>query len=96
MPIDTKNHGILINDDGWLMGEGLPPLTADDLNQRLVSTYANTPVGTLCWCIGGHEVYTYETNIGDRFGAGHTSFENPSHERTTQNLQARSNHVAVR
>lgn len=39
------------------MGEAWPPLSVEDLQERMVATYQGTPTGALCWCVGNREVY---------------------------------------
>ena len=75
MPGPAKNRPLLVNDDGWLISEAQPPLTARDLKERMVDTYRETPLGALLWCVGNREVYKFETRVGEMFGAGYDTFE---------------------
>ncbi len=61
---------LLVNDDGWIISEAQPPLSARDLKEKMVDTYRGTPLGALLWCIGDREVYQYETRVGEMSGAG--------------------------
>ena len=70
MTKDLRPRRMLVNDDGWLLGECGPPLTPEDLRDRMVATYESTPVDTLLWSVGGNEVYQYETEVGDINGEG--------------------------
>ena len=79
---------ILMNDDGWIMSETETPLTVHDLKEKMVATYERTCVDALLWCIGDHEVYDYETEVGERFGDGCPRFDNPKHQQRRENLQS--------
>ncbi len=73
MPVPAARP-LLVNDDGWIISEAQPPLTARDLKERMVDTYRGTP-GALLWCIGNREVYHFETRAGEMFGAGYDTLE---------------------
>ena len=75
MTADKKQRRILCNDDGWIMGEAWPPLTVNDLRERMVSTYEGSGVDALFWCVGNREVYKYETTVGERFGDGYDDLD---------------------
>ena len=75
MAIPATHRPILVNDDGWIISEAQPPLTARDLKEKMVDTYGGTPVGALLWCLGNREVYDFETRVGEMFGAGYDSLE---------------------
>ena len=77
MAMDRNRRRVLVNDDGWIMGQAEPPLTADDLRRKMVATYEGTPVGVLLWSVGGHEVYEYETDVGERFGEVWEGLDDP-------------------
>ena len=87
MTASEKMRRILINDDGWIMSEAEPPLTVNDLKERMVDTYEGAPVGALLWCIGNREVYSYETQVGEVFGQGHEVLEDPAHRRYAENVR---------
>lgn len=61
---------VIANDDGWLMGSGPQPLTPEAIDRQMTSTWAGSPVDTVCWCVGNSEVYDYETRVGERLGDG--------------------------
>lgn len=62
-----KTHPpVIFTDDGWLLSS-TPPVTAEDLRQKVVGSYAGTR-GALWWSTGDHEVYHFETEVGERFG----------------------------
>ena len=75
MAIPATHRPILVNDDGWIISEAQPPLTARDLKEKMVDTYGGTPLGALLWCLGNREVYDFETRVGEMFGAGYDSLE---------------------
>jgi hypothetical protein len=83
----AKTRRILINDDGWIRREAEPPLTVNDLKERMVDTYQGSPVGALFWSIGGREVYSYETKVGEMFGEGFETFEEPDDRRNAENIR---------
>jgi len=57
---------VIFTDDGWIMGME-PPVTAQDLREKVVGSYAGTQ-GALGWSIGDHEVYHCEMESGERYG----------------------------
>ena len=59
---------VIFTDDGWILSAADPPLTVDDLRAKVVDSHA-WPGGALWWSIGDHEVYHYETEIGEMLGA---------------------------
>jgi hypothetical protein len=78
---------ILVNDDGWIMGSEVSPLTPEYFREQMVGTYRDTPIQALLWSIGGHETYHIETEVGDVFGVGDDRARNPRQENTYQNIQ---------
>ena len=84
---DRSERRILINDDGWIIGEE-PPVNVPDLQEKVVGTYEGTPVGVLLWSVGGHETYEFETDVGVRFGEGYDHFDNPRHAHMKRNLRS--------
>ena len=87
MTNSAKTRRILINDDGWIMSEAEPPLTADDLRKRMVDTYQGSPVGALLWCVGNREVYSYETKAGEMFGQDFEVLENATDRKHAENVK---------
>ncbi len=65
---------IIFTDDGWILSATEPPVTAADLKTKVVEGYADTG-GAFWWSLGDHEVYQYETERGEIFGQGRTSFD---------------------
>ena len=68
------HRSILVNDDGWIISEAQPPLTARDLKEKMVDTYRGTPLGALLWCVGNREVYHFETRVGRCSAPGTTAW----------------------
>ncbi len=65
---------IIFTDDGWILSATEPPVTAADLQTKVVDGYAGNG-GAFWWSLGDHEVYQYETERGEIFGQGRTSFD---------------------
>ncbi len=63
MSPDTAYPPIICTDDGWLLQAAEPPLSIEELKEKMVAAYAGTPAA-LWWSIGDHEIYHYETQIG--------------------------------
>ena len=72
--VKTKQVEIFVNDDGEIINQKEHLLKLSDLKNKMIDTYQDTPLTTLLWSVGGHEVYDYETEIGERIGDG---YENP-------------------
>ena len=72
--VKTKQAEIFVNDDGEIINQKEHLLKLSDLKNKMIDTYQDTPLTTLLWSVGGHEVYDYETEIGERIGNG---YENP-------------------
>ena len=68
--MNTSPHTprVLCNDDAWILGTCRPPITIDDLRDKMVGPYQGSAIDTFLWSVGGHEVFDYETEIGERFG----------------------------
>ncbi len=86
MTTAQKQWRVLSNDDGWIMGAYGPPLTPDDMRAKMIAPYAGSPVDVFLWSIGGHEVYDYETEVGERFGAGYQALD-AEQQRKSENLR---------
>lgn len=83
---------ILTNDDGWILSSYGPPISIEDLRDKMVAPHADSPIDTFLWSVGGREVYSYETQIGERFGQDVDSFENPADEIRARNLRHLCSH----
>ena len=76
---------IFSNDDGWILGAYDSPLLPERLWDCMIAPQVDTPINTFLWSIGGHEVYDFETEIGERFGAAWPLTE-PNDIRRANNL----------
>ena len=54
----------------------------------MVATYAQSPVDVFLWSVGGHEVFTYETDVGERYGEVPKPFVDPIGNQTARNFEA--------
>ena len=97
MSRDNAFPPVIFTDDGWIMATP-PPVTAQDLRDKIVGSYAGTG-GALGWSIGDHEVYQCEVESGERFGDAVAGLDGSLHsfvhsatpgaeERIAENLQA--------
>ncbi|MYE88298.1 hypothetical protein F4X33_04800 [Candidatus Poribacteria bacterium] len=86
MTASQRHWRILSNDDGWIMGTYGPPLLPDDMRNKMIAPYAGSPVDVFLWSIGGHEVYDYETEVGERFGDGYDDLD-ADQQRKAENLR---------
>jgi hypothetical protein len=67
MTAKIKNPPIICTDDGWLLS-ATPPLTLEEMKEKMIDAYAGTPAA-LWWSTGDHEIYQFETEIGELVGA---------------------------
>ncbi len=61
-----KAPPIIFTDDGWIFTSE-ETVTLSSLKEKIVDGYADT-AGALWWSTGDHEVYQYETKVGEIFG----------------------------
>ncbi len=66
MPRSGKVRRIYDNDDAWIMAETKPPLTPDIMWWNMIQPHEGSPVDGWLYSVGGHDVYDYETDIGER------------------------------
>ena len=66
MPRSGKVRRVYDNDDAWIMAETDPPLTPDIMWSDMIEPHEESPVDGWLYSIGGHDVYDYETSIGER------------------------------
>ena len=98
MTASQKQWRVLSNDDGWIMGTYGPPLTPDDMRDKMIAPYAGSPVDVFLWSIGGHEVYDYETEVGERFGDDYDNLDaaqRKKYENLRQMIKAHGGPVTV-
>ena len=74
MPRSGRTRRILCNDDGWIINTP-HPLTPEYMWDNMVGTYVGTPIDGFLWSVGGHDTYSYETDIGERFGEGYDNLD---------------------
>ncbi len=76
MTTTRKTRRIISNDDGWIVSYHFALTIPETIKELMIDTYEGSPVGAVSWCVGDHEVYDYETGVGERFGAGCEHFDN--------------------
>ena len=86
MTTTCKSRRIISNDDGWIITGRASLATSEAIKTLMADTYEGAAVDAVSWCVGDHEVYDYETEIGERFGEGHTHFESARDEWTHKSL----------
>ena len=67
MTVSPDAPRVIFTDDGWILSATEPPLTVEKLKAEVVDSHS-WPGGALWWSIGDHEVYHYETEIGEIIG----------------------------
>ncbi len=70
MKIRSEFPPVIFTDDAWILSATEPPVTVEDLREKVVGSYTGTG-GALWWSVGDHEVYHYETQVGEMFGKGY-------------------------
>ena len=65
---------IIWTDDGVIMANVEPPLTLGRLREQMIEPLKGTPA-SLWWNVGDHEVYHYETLVGEVFSEGFQDLE---------------------
>ena len=63
----NRHRPVIFTDDGWVFSGTEPPVTVKDIREKVVGSYAATG-GALWWSTGDHEVYHFETQVGEIFG----------------------------
>lgn len=86
MTSQRKAHRIISNDDGWIMSQQASLVTPEVIRKKMIDTYEGSPVDAVCWCVGDHEVYYYETEIGERIGEGYKQFDDENDYWAQKNL----------
>ena len=85
--VKANQTELFVNDDGQIINHTENLLKLSDLKDKMIDTYKDTPLTTLLWSVGGHEVYDYETEIGERIGDG---YENPDESTKTRAANLKS------
>ncbi len=86
MPRSGKTRRVMSNDDGWILGETPVPITPKIMWDRMIGPHEGSPIDGFLWSIGGHNVYTYETEIGEFPGEGCGELDE-RHQRQADNLR---------
>ena len=86
MTATRKERRIISNDDGWIITYHASLTTPETIRELMIDTYEGAPVHGVSWCVGDHEVYDYETEIGERFGEGCEHFEEEIEEWSHKSL----------
>ena len=73
-----KNRPVICTDDAWILFAYDSPPTIEDLKEKVVGAYKDTSAA-LWWSIGDHEVYNYETQVGEILGEGYEDLDDSSH-----------------
>ena len=61
-----RSRPVICTDDGWILSTE-PPVTFPELREKVVAPHRGTPAA-LWWSVGDHEVYHYETQVGEIVG----------------------------
>ena len=67
MSASNNHRPVIFTDDGWVLSATEPPVTVEDLKNNVIGAYAQTG-GALWWSTGDHELYHFETKVGEIFG----------------------------
>jgi len=78
---------VLSNDDGWILSSYEPPITIEQMRDNMVGPHAGSAIDTFLWSVGGREVLSYETVIGERFADGVEDFANEADRVRALNLR---------
>ena len=87
MPDTGTKPRVLSNDDGWVLSTYGPPITIDQIRDNMVGPHEGSPIDTVLWSVGGREVFSYETDVGERFGQGRDTFDDDREKTLAQNLR---------
>ena len=86
MPRSGKTRRVLNNDDGWVVSFTDYPLTPEKLWDNMIGSYEGSPVDGFLWSVGGH-TFNFETEVGERFGAGFDELDEPNARNSIANVQ---------
>ena len=63
-----------------------PLITVDQLRDNMVRPYEGSPIDTFLWSVGGREVFSYETEIGERFSQDRDTLRDEREKTRAENL----------
>ena len=87
MTATDKTTRVVSNDDGWILSTYGPPISIEEIRDKMVGPHAGSPIDTFVWNVGGREVFSYETEIGERFAQDVETFDDPSDRIRAENLR---------
>ena len=87
MPRSGKTRRVLSNDDAWILAQSEPPLTPEQMWENMIGPHVGSPIDGFLWSVGGHDVYDFETDIGERFGEGYDELEESKQRNKKANLR---------
>ena len=87
MPRRGKRWRALSNDDAWILQFSKPPVTPEQMWDNMGAPHEGSPIDGFLWSIGGHDVFDFETNVGERFGEGYSGELEPGQSDKAQNLR---------
>ena len=79
MTRSIEDRPVIVADDAWLMQDE-SPLTPEIIKEKMVKVFEGTPA-SMWWSIGDHEVYHYETQVGEIIGEGYELSDLPDNLR---------------
>ena len=78
---------VICTDDGWILSATEPPLSIEEIREKMVAPHEGTPAA-LWWSVGDHEVYHYETRVGELIGDGYQASDlSESSRRVAENTR---------
>ena len=87
MPRSGKVRRVYDNDDAWIMAETDTTLTPELMSSNMIGPHEGSPVDGWLYSIGGHDVYDYETDIGERTTEAYAERGTPKQRNRGRNLQ---------